>query len=73
MNILDSRGIFKKFKYGEVLVWTISGTFNKYCMSFEPDCLAPSIRNFYTKASLMTKEDIRLCEIWAEMVKKGKI
>jgi hypothetical protein len=71
--MLDTRNIFKKVKYGEVLLWTIGGTFNKYCMSFEPDCLTPSFRNFYQKAAAMTKNDIKLCDIWSKMVEQGKI
>ena len=71
--MLDSRGIVKKIKYGEVLLWTISGTFNKYCMSYEPDNLAPSIRKFYLNASAMTKADIRMCEIQAQMLRLGRV
>lgn len=73
MNILDSRNIIKKIKYGEVMLWAIAGTFNKYCMSFEPYCLNDSFRKFYIRAAAMTKVDVQLCDIWAKMVENGKI
>ena len=72
MNILDSRNIFKKFKYGELVIWSLCGTFNKYCMSYEPYCLAPSFRKFYINAASMTKNDIILCDIWAKMLESGR-
>jgi hypothetical protein len=71
MNMLDSRNIIKKFKYGELILWSICGTFNKYCMSFEPYCLTNSFRNFYIKAAAMTKADIVLCDIWAKKMELG--
>lgn len=73
MNMIEKKGIMNKIKYSEILMWTIMGCFNKYCMSFEPDCLNNSFRKFYLKASCMTPNDVELCNIWAEMVKNGKI
>ncbi len=48
----------------------MSGAFNKYCMSYEPDCLNNGLRKFYLKASAMTKNDIVLCDIWAKALER---
>jgi hypothetical protein len=72
MNVLDTNNIVKKVKYGEVMLWTMFGTFNKYCMSFEPELLNNGLRKFYLYASAMTKNDIILCDVWAKMLKTGK-
>jgi hypothetical protein len=47
--MLQKRGLFKKFAYGEVISWAIMGCFTKYCMSCEPECLNDSFRGFYHK------------------------
>lgn len=72
MSMLDSRGIFKKFKYGELIPWIGASSFTMYCMGWEPDCLNNSFRKFYLKASAMTTNDIILCDVWAKMLKHGK-
>ena len=68
--MLEVRNLFKKIKYGEVAMWSVMGCFNKYCMSYEPECLNNSFRNFYIKASAMTKNDLIVCDIWAETLRK---
>jgi hypothetical protein len=72
LNMLDVRGIFKKFSYGEFIPWVFAATFNKYCMSYEPECLNNGFRKFYLKAAAMTYNDIKLTEVWAKMLKDGK-
>jgi len=47
LNMLDSRGIFKKFKYGELIPWVGAGTFTMYCMGWEPELLNAPFRKFY--------------------------
>lgn len=64
--MLEKREIFKKVKYGEVAMWSVMACFNKYCMSYEGDCLNPSFRRFYLKAADMTKNDVLLCDLWAK-------
>lgn len=71
--MLDTRGIFKKFKYGELIPWIMGCTFTKYCMAWEPECLNGPFKKFYLKAANMTYNDIKLCDTWAEMLKDGKI
>ena len=70
--MLDKRGIFKKIKYGEVGIWSVVACFNKYCLSYEQDCLNPGLSKFYIKASDMTKNDLIMCDIWAKsLIKKA--
>jgi len=73
--MLEARGYIKKYNYFETFAWAIMGTFNKYCNAYEPDCLNPGLRKFYTKASDMTKNDIILCDAWAKSLLKqqGKL
>ena len=73
LNILDKKGYFKKFKYGELIPWVMSASFCKYCMAIETDCLGSAMRKFYLKASAMTTNDIILCEVWNKMKAAGKI
>jgi hypothetical protein len=54
INMLEKRGIIKKINNFEVFAWCSMACFNKYCMSYEPDCLNKGFRNFYLKASAMT-------------------
>lgn len=63
--MLQKRGLFYKFKFGEVLTWVLMNTFNKYIMSCEPECFNDSFRGFYHKYSGMTKNDTELCLVWA--------
>jgi hypothetical protein len=72
LNILDKRNIVKKFKYGELIPWVGSSTFTMYCMAWEQDCLEPSFKKFYLKASAMTPNDIILCDVWNKMLIDGK-
>jgi hypothetical protein len=71
--MLDSRGIFKKFKYGELIPWVLGCSFTLYCMAWEPDTMNNSLRKFYLKGSSMTQNDIILCDTWAKMLKDGKV
>ena len=63
--MLERHGIMKKINYFEVFAWAVMGCFNKYCMSYEPDCLNKGLIKFYLKASAMTHNDIILCDAWA--------
>jgi hypothetical protein len=47
------------------------GAFNKYCMSFEPECLNPGFRSFYHKYSGMTRNDTELCGLWTQRLENG--
>jgi hypothetical protein len=71
--MLDVREIFKKIAYGEVAIFTTMGTFLKYCMSYETDCLDPAFAKFYATASAVTKNDLKLIEIWNLSLKGGKL
>jgi hypothetical protein len=66
LNVLKKRGLDLRFKYGEVVVWSIMGCFNKYLMSYEPECLNPSFRAFYWKYSQQTRNDFELCGLWIQ-------
>ena len=68
--MLEKRGIIKKYNYFETLAWAVMGCFNKYCMSYEPECLNPGFRKFYLKAADMQKNDIILCDAWAKTLLK---
>ena len=72
LNMLHSRGIFRKFKYGEMIPWVLGSTFTMYCMAWEPECLSDSFRKFYLRVSSMTKNDVMLTDIWAKMLRDGK-
>lgn len=54
MTMLDTKGYIKKIKNFEVWAWAVMGCFNKYCMSYEPECLNKGLRKFYIKAAAMT-------------------
>lgn len=73
--MLEKRGFIKKINYFETFAWAFMGCFNKYCMSYEADCLNPGFRKFYIKAAAMTRNDIDLCDIWAKTLLKqqGKL
>jgi len=45
--MLDKREIIKKINGFEVWAWAVMGCFNKYCMSYEPECLNNGFRKFY--------------------------
>jgi ribosomal protein L20 len=47
------------------------GCFNKYLMSFEPECLSSSFRSFYHKYSAMTKNDTDFCALWIQRMENG--
>jgi hypothetical protein len=68
--MLEQRGIIKKLNYFETWAWAVMGCFNKYCNAYEPDCLNPGLRKFYTKASDMTTNDLILCDAWAKSIMK---
>lgn len=70
MTMLERHGIMKKINYFEVFAWAFMGCFNKYCMSYEPDCLNKGLVKFYLKASAMTHNDIILCDVWARTLIK---
>ena len=69
MTMLESHGLIKKIKNFEVWAWAVMGCFNKYCMSYEPDCLNKGLRKFYLKAADMSRNDIILCDAWATRLK----
>jgi hypothetical protein len=71
--MLDVRNIFKKINNGEVAIFTIMGTFLKYCMSYETDLLSPAFSKFYASAANLSKNDLKLIEIWNLTLKEGKI
>ena len=68
--MLEKRGIIKTINYFETFLWAICGCFNKYCMSYEPECLNPGLRKFYIKAAAMTQNDLILCDAWAKTLLK---
>ncbi|CDW74092.1 UNKNOWN [Stylonychia lemnae] len=72
VNMLEKRGIIKKINGFEVWAWAVMGCFNKYCMSYEPECLNNGFRKFYLKASAMTQNDIIMCDTWAKSLIKQK-
>ena len=70
INMLEKRGVLKKINYFDVFAWCVMACFNKYCMSYEPECLNKGFRNFYLKAANMSKNDILLCDAWAKSLAK---
>ena len=66
LNVLKKRGIDLRFKYGEVVIWSIMGCFNTYLNSYEPECLNPSFRAFYWKYTQQTRADFELCGLWIQ-------
>jgi hypothetical protein len=72
LNLLQKRGLFYKFPYGEVLTWALMGTFTKYCMSYEPECLNESFRGFYHRYSAMSDNDTEFCTLWSVIGDAGK-
>jgi len=71
--MLDKRGIIQKINGFEVWAWAVMGCFNKYCMSYEPECLNNGFRKFYQNASNMTLNDKILCDSWAKSLIKQKL
>ena len=71
LNVLKKRGLNLRFKYGEVFVWAVMGCFNKYLMSYEPECLNPSFRAFYWTYSQMTRNDFDLLQLWMQQRDNG--
>jgi hypothetical protein len=72
LNSLEFHGIITKIPYGEQLLFTVCGTFNKYCFSYESSLLDPGLRKFYQNASMMSKNDIKFLKIWNTMHDLGK-
>lgn len=68
--MLETRGIIKKINLFEVYAWAVLGCFNKYCMSYEPDCLNNGFRKFYIRAADMTENDLIMCDIWTKTLIK---
>jgi len=67
-NAMEKHGIRCKIPYGEQLVFSIAGCFNKYSMAYEQELLNPGLRKFYENASLMSKNDKILIECWHKML-----